>query len=168
MTETIKNFSIGDWIVHLHYGVGQIKKVEVKPLHGEKVECYRVRTKVGTYWLPMDQDENPRIRPLTSPEGIKRGLEILHRQPRDIDMDYKQLKKRIDEVKSEGSFVSMARLLRDLSARCMVKKPNVLEEQTIKSFSEQFLKEWSLQMDISMDLAQAQLHNILQQTQSSV
>jgi CarD family transcriptional regulator len=165
MTECTKEYSIGDWIVHLYYGVGQIKKIEVKPLLGENVECYRVQTKAGTYWLPIEEEDNPRVRPITSREGIKRGLEILNNRPRHIKADYKEVKKWIEEVKSEGSFVSIARLLRDLSARSTVKKLNVLEEQTFKSFSEQLLKEWSLCMGISIDAAQAQLHNILQQTQ---
>jgi RNA polymerase-interacting CarD/CdnL/TRCF family regulator len=91
---------------------------------------------------------------------------MLSKPPRNIDADYNQVKKQIDEVRSDGSFVSIARLLRDLSARSMVKTPNTLEEQTLKSFKEQFLKEWSLCMEISVAAAQAQLNNILQQTRN--
>ena len=166
MTEMTQKYSIGDWVVHRHYGMGQIVNTEVKPLQGESVECYRVQTKGGTYWFPIVQDDNPRIRPVASREGLKRGLEIMSKPPRNMDADYIEFKKRINNVKSEGSITSIARLLRDLSARSMVKKLNTLEEQTLNSFTEQFLKEWSLCMEISVDVAQARLHNILQKTQN--
>jgi RNA polymerase-interacting CarD/CdnL/TRCF family regulator len=167
MTEKIQKYSIGDWIVHLHFGVGQIKKTEVKTLQGESIECFKVQTKAGTYWLPCDQEDNPRVRPITSREGLKRGLEILNKQPRHIDADYKQVKKQIDKVRSDGSFVSIARLVRDLSARSMVKPQNTLEEQTLKSFKERFLKEWSLCMEISVAAVQSQFHNIIPQNPNS-
>ena len=37
-------YSVGDWVVHLIYGVGQVKKLEKKPIGGNQKMCYRVRT----------------------------------------------------------------------------------------------------------------------------
>lgn len=166
MTEITDKYALGDWVVHLHYGMGQIEKTEIKPVHGEKVKCFRVQTKNGVFWFPAGQDNNPRIRPVASRERLKRGLEILNKPPRNFDADYKEIKKRINDVKSEGSIVSIARLLRDLSARSAVKKLNDLEEQTLRSFTKQFLKEWTMCMGISTDTAQEQLQTILQQSQN--
>jgi RNA polymerase-interacting CarD/CdnL/TRCF family regulator len=164
MTVTAEKYDLGDWIVHQHYGMGQIKKTEIKPMHGEKVECYRVQTKDGVFWFPADQDDNPRIRPVASRERLKQGLEILNKPPRNFDADYKEVKKRINEVKDESSILSMARLLRDLSARSAVKKLNDLEGQTLRSFTIQFLKEWTMCMEISPAAAQEQLESILQKS----
>lgn len=168
MTESTEKYDLGDWIVHQHYGMGQIKKTEIKPMHGEDMECYRVRTKDGVFWFPADQDDNPRIRPVASREVLKRGLEVLNKPPRNFDADYKEVRKRINDVKSEGSIVSIARLLRDLSARSAVKKLNDLEEQTLRSFTDQFLKEWTMCMEIGPGAAQKQLETFLQQSQDWV
>ncbi len=43
----------GDWIVHKSYGVGQIRKIETKPIHGKEVNAFRVKTKTAVYWLPI-------------------------------------------------------------------------------------------------------------------
>lgn len=42
-------FDIGEWVVHSHYGFGQIKDIEVKPIHGEPTECFMVRVKDGAF-----------------------------------------------------------------------------------------------------------------------
>lgn len=165
MTETIEKYALGDWVVHLHYGMGQIKKTEVKHLHGEKVKCYQVQTKDATFWFPVNEIDNPRIRPVASRERLKQGLEILNKPPRNFNADYKEVKKRINEVKGESSILSMARLLRDLSARSAVKKLNDIEEQTLRSFTTQFLKEWTMCTGIGIDSAREQLRTILQQSQ---
>ena len=41
--------SIGEWVVHSHYGVGQIKKTELMPLHGEQTACFMVQVKDGVF-----------------------------------------------------------------------------------------------------------------------
>ena len=35
MTEIGTQYLIGDWVVHYAYGIGQIKKIEEKPIHGD-------------------------------------------------------------------------------------------------------------------------------------
>jgi RNA polymerase-interacting CarD/CdnL/TRCF family regulator len=38
-------YSTGDWVVHLYYGVGQINRIEVKPILGEDTKCFKVKTR---------------------------------------------------------------------------------------------------------------------------
>ena len=58
-------FTTGDWVVHLYYGVGQIKAIEEKPIDGEKQDCYKVKTKNSTFWFPtIDEDKRPLNRAL--------------------------------------------------------------------------------------------------------
>ena len=35
-------YSVDDWVVHTQYGVGQIERIEVKPILGEKTLCFKV------------------------------------------------------------------------------------------------------------------------------
>ena len=73
-------YTIDDWVVHTHYGVGQIKRIEVKPIHGEDTKCFKVTTKDGTFWFPTTDDDNPRIRPVASKEIIHKVVKTLRRK----------------------------------------------------------------------------------------
>ena len=60
-------FSKGEWIVHHYYGVGQVKGIEKKVLDGSKVAYYRVKTRNSQYWVPVESEDNSRLRPLWIP-----------------------------------------------------------------------------------------------------
>ena len=63
MVESLPEYTIGDWVVHQAYGVGQIKKIEVKPIHGEQVKCFRVNTKDSSFWFPKNCPDNLEFAP---------------------------------------------------------------------------------------------------------
>ena len=44
------HYSIGKWVVHSQYGVGQIKKTEMMPLHGEQTECFKVHVGIALFY----------------------------------------------------------------------------------------------------------------------
>ena len=44
MNNNERLYEVGDWMVHLIYGVGQVKKLEKRPIGGIDRLCYRVRT----------------------------------------------------------------------------------------------------------------------------
>ena len=74
MEQNAQQYSIGQWVVHSQYGVGQIKQIERVPLHGnmeEKEKCFTVQTKEGVFWFPVNQNDNPRVRPITSEKKFK-------------------------------------------------------------------------------------------------
>ena len=66
MTEQVKSFRKGDWVSHLHHGVGQVEGKEKKSLGGESREYYKVQTRNGVYWIPTDDIDGERIRPVVS------------------------------------------------------------------------------------------------------
>ena len=59
-------YSKGDWIVHTHYGVGQVRGIEKKVLDGENKLFFRVKTFDGVYWLSVVRTDVEYIRPITS------------------------------------------------------------------------------------------------------
>ena len=88
MEQNAQQYSIGQWVVHSQYGVGQIKQIERVPLHGnmeEKEKCFTVQTKEGVFWFPVNQNDNPRVRPITSEKKFKEALETLQEPPEDIE-----------------------------------------------------------------------------------
>lgn len=154
-------FSKGEWIVHHYYGVGQVKGIEKKVLDGSKVAYYRVKTRNSQYWVPVESEDNSRLRPLSSHEDIKKIARILRRKPDEMDPDHMQRKRVIREVLSEGSLLEMARLIRDLSARQQGKKLNPTEEDALKRFRDRLVREWSVCMEKDMEEADKEFQECL-------
>ncbi len=136
-------FSTHDWVVHLHYGVGQITAIEVKPVDGQDTECYKVKTKNSTYWFPTNEDDNPRIRPVVSNEIIPKVIYHLRRKAGSLDPDRKYWKKKIGEVKSSGDIISISKLTRDLSSIQAIRGLNESERKALEFFKERLLREWA-------------------------
>ena len=106
-------YSVGDWIVHNFYGVGQIKKIEERPIHGEKVRTFRVRTKDSVYWVPVKKSDNPRIRRVVNKRKLRRAIRTLKSKPQKMNKNYKTRNAWIRKVFLSGSFQKMAKLLLD-------------------------------------------------------
>ena len=144
-------YSKGSWIVHHYYGVGQVKGIEKKELDGTKISYYKVQTRNSLYWIPVDSEDNTRLRPLSSPEEIKKIARILSRKPSEMDPDHMQRKRVIRDVLAEGSLLDMARVIRDLSARQTIKKLNPTEEDALKRFRDRLVREWSVCLEMDME-----------------
>jgi RNA polymerase-interacting CarD/CdnL/TRCF family regulator len=151
MSEGNQSYDIGQWVVHSQYGVGQIKQIEKMPLHGDiktKQKCFQVQTQNGIFWFPVEQKNNPRLRPITTQEKLTRSLKVLQEPPEDTDAHHNILKGRINEAQKDGSLKTSIELVRDLSARNTIKKLNILEERALKLHTERLIREWSLCMDL--------------------
>lgn len=157
-------YAVGDWIVHLIYGVGQVRKLEKKPIGGTDRLCYRVRTDNGVFWLPTDNDDNKRVRPLASPKRIQRALEALQRAPRKMATNFQTRRKRIRDVTRNGDLKTDLKLVRDLNGRQHRKGLNMTEQQAFDTIVKRFLKEWSLSRGIDIQEARQRLNRFLQES----
>ena len=88
-------YSVDDWVVHTQYGVGQIKRIEVKPIHGETTNCFKVRTNDSTTRFPTNDSDNPGIRSVASRDVSKKLINNLRRKSSRLDTDRKIWKQRI-------------------------------------------------------------------------
>jgi RNA polymerase-interacting CarD/CdnL/TRCF family regulator len=158
MSEEIHRYDIGQWVVHSRYGVGEIKSIEKIPIHGDTQEkCFKVQTNDGVFWFPVEQSENPRIRPIASRKRLKQALKILKEPPQDIDAHHNVFKGRISEVQNHGSLKDKIGLVRDLLARQTVKRLNIIEERALKTLNLQLVREWSISMGLDTAVAQSEL-----------
>jgi RNA polymerase-interacting CarD/CdnL/TRCF family regulator len=146
-------YAVGDWVVHQAYGIGQIKKVEVKPIHGEQMKCFQVKTKDGAFWFPKDRPDNPRIRPVVTPDIIHQVIKELGEPVVDLDLDRKMWKKRIDEVKASDDLIAASQIVRDLIILRTQRKLNQTEEIA--------LNEWSAAMNMDIGIVRRKLDNYL-------
>ena len=141
--ELENQYSVGEWVVHSYYGVGQIKKTEVMPLHGEQTECYKVKVKDGAFWFPTNEVDNPRIRPIASQEIISKVIKNLRRKPGNLDKDKKYWTKRIKDSSPHDDLLSISQLIRDLSAQQSRKNLNDSQTKTLSNFKENLIHEWA-------------------------
>jgi len=155
--------AIGDWVVHLYHGVGQIKKVEEKRLNGNAQDYYMVKTYNSVFWVPVSKINNERIRPLTSPIELQEALKVLQKPPQEMDTNHNNRKNRIEIVKSDGSLKPTLRLVRDLSAREAEKKLNTTEKRALERLKDHMLREWAACMHIDLEEAGKRLNNMLNQ-----
>ncbi|MDA1330447.1 MAG: hypothetical protein DWG76_07715 [Chloroflexi bacterium] len=166
--EASATFSKGEWIVHHYYGVGQVKGIEKKMLDGTEVSYYKVKTRNSQYWIPVKSEDNSRLRPLSSPDEIKKIARILRRKPDEMDPDHMQRKRLIREVLEEGTLLDIARLIRDLSARGVEKKLNPTEEDALKRFRDRLVREWSVCLELDMEEAFVEFQENLDKSMAKV
>lgn len=150
-------FEIGDWIVHNYYGVGQIKRIEKRPIHGERVKTFRVKTKDGVYWVPVRKMENPRIRRVVNKRKLRRALRVLNSKPEEMEKNYKTRHARISNVFEDGSIREFMKLLRDLYALRETKKLNNTEREAVDKLEERLTREYAASYEISIPDARKKL-----------
>ena len=163
-----KPYLIDDWVVHTHYGVGQIKGVEVKPIDGEHTRCFKVKTKDSTYWFPTTDADNPRIRPVASKDIIHKVVKNLRRKASKLNTDKKHWKKKIDEVQSDGDLLSISKLIRDLSAQQVLRQLNQTEVDALEHFKERLLREWASIVQEEVERLRSTLHDYIQESKAKI
>ena len=167
MTEQDQKFTKGDWIVHPVYGVGMIKRIEWKQLSGEKNKYYRVEADDTTYWVPVEDIEQSRVRKVLSRSGFRKAVRLLEKTPRKMDPNYKKRQNRIREVLSKGSLRPMVRLVRDLWARDRKKSLNETERMALRQGIQTLVGEWAIAENISTEEASAELDKLLGSSQET-
>lgn len=161
MSDQLESFSQGDWVVHLVYGVGQIKAIEQKSLAGDSQEYFRVKIQDGSYWVPVEEPENGRVRPLATEEEILEALEILKEDPDPMAKNYKKRRKRIMKDALDGDLESDIQLIRDLTARQYDKGLNDGDKTSLDRVKARLVKEMAVSLQIRASEAEEQLDSLL-------
>lgn len=143
MEKTGLGYEIGDQIVHSYYGVGMITGIVERNLGEKVIRYYRVETKNSTYYLPVEKAWNSRVRPLISEDILQEVKQTLQTNPRIMDEDYKIRRKRIKEVRSSGSIIPMAKIIRDMNFRQATHKLTDAEARELNQFEEKIAQEWA-------------------------
>ena len=163
MSETNELYAPGQWIVHRHYGVGQVLGTETKCISGEENDYYRIKTRNSTIWVAIDQLDVEQFRPMATPQEFDEVLAILQRPPRRMKANFNSRKRLINQVKSKNSPLALARIVRDLWGRQHRRGSlSNTEHSALRSFTKRLLAEWSVCMRVDVKEAQKRLHALLQ------
>ena len=155
-------YSKGDWIVHAHYGVGQVKGIEKKELEGEKKLFFKVKTFDGVYWLSVVKTNVEYIRPIMSEHQIRRALTIIRRPPKNLPENHAQRHKAISDAMKAPALYTKARMIRDLNGKQQVSKLNFSEEDALLKMKKQLLNEWSVVEDLDRRILEERLNKALE------
>lgn len=161
MAEEIKSFRKGDWVSHLHHGVGQVEGKEKKTLDGEIKEYYKVQTRNGVYWIPTDGLDPERIRPVVSEKKLQKAIMLLESPAEDMDSKHTVRKNRINQVTEEGDLNGFCTLLRDLHGKRAGGKLNTTEQRAHTNIKKKIASEWSATREISLQDANKEINKIL-------
>ncbi len=151
----------GDWVSHLQYGVGQVEGKEKKSLSGESQEYYKVNTRNGVYWIPIDNLDSDRIRPVVSEKNLQKAISILESPAEMMDSKHTVRKKRIDEVTEEGDLLGFCELLRDLHGKRAGGKLNTTEQRAHTTIKKKIAAEWSATREITVKEANKEINKLL-------
>jgi len=162
------HFTVGQWIVHSHYGVGQIKKTERMPFHGEQTDCFMVQVKNGAFWFPTNTVENPRIRPVASQEIITKVIKNLRRKPGNLEKDKKYWDIQIKAVPSQGDLLTISPLIRDLSAQQSLERLNDTQVRALSKYKERLLLEWSTITGTDVRKIRSQFYEYIQESRAKI
>ena len=161
-------YSPGDWVVHAQYGVGQIKKIEVRPIHGEDTDCFQVKTKDCTYWFPTSSVDNHRIRPVASQDIIAKVIKNLRSKAKILDTDRGLWKTKIDEVQADGNLLSVSNLVRDLYAQQILRALNQVEKTALRRFEDRLLGEWASIMQVEVEVLLPTYQKYIQESTAKI
>ena len=150
-----------DWIVHSVYGVGQIEKIETKPIHGKDADVFRVKTQDSVYWLPVENADNSRIRPIADKDMLQQALEILTSKPSKMGSDYRVRNSRIKEMFSSGSLLEKVELLRDLLGIRADKFWSNTENDAVHTIFAQLASEYSIALDLPIEAAKEKINDVI-------
>ena len=154
-------FEKGDWIVHAHHGVGQIRDMEKKELDGATKKFFRVRTFNSVYWLSAARTRAEYIRQIASEYQIKRALQLIRKSPKKLPEVHTERKKLINDAVKDASLYTKACMIRDLNGKGQESKLNFTEEDALIKMKKQFVDEWSVIKDVDRAILEDKLDKVL-------
>jgi len=161
MTSDQGVYSIGDWVVHVYFGVGQILSKEKMTLEGIRQMYFRIKTENSSYWLPLAKIDLNRVRPIASKYQIKKALALTRKPPGQLSKDYKVRRKEISQAVNDISLYSKAKMIRDLHGRRVSDYLNLDEIDQLKNMKEDFCVEWALVLQINRKIVEKILDEAL-------
>jgi CarD family transcriptional regulator len=161
MTAEKRRYAKGDWVFHLYHGVGEVQGIEEKELGGESETYYKVEARNGVYWIPVEEAESERIRPVVSNKELKKALDVLKSPPEEMADKHTTRKSRITQVTKDGELEGFCALLRDLQAKRIADKLNTTEQRAHRKLKKKIASEWAATKSITVREATKKLNKIL-------
>ena len=137
------DFHIGDKVIHSTYGLGEIVHIEKKVINGHPTDCYVVRTKDLTIWIPINDLHQHSLRTPTLPEDFKRLFSILTSPGEELPEDRVLRKDQLIANMRDGQLASICQVVRDLTHYQRSSKLNDQEKSILERAVNSLVTEWT-------------------------
>lgn len=157
-----QQYIIGDWVVHSHYGTGQIEGIDLRSISGEETSYFRIKTTDSTYWIPVDQAASELLRPLATLEEIEQAIIILQKPPQQMSANHKIRRSCIRQAQLDNTPQAIAQMIRDLRGYRREKGIlNETERNAFRTLKQRLIEEWSLVTGKKMKKVETELKKLL-------
>ncbi len=150
-SEKKTSFKIGEHVVYPLQGVGVVKNIRERNLHGTPVTYYVIYIDISdmTVSIPVDMVDEVGVRPLVSPEEAKRALNSISEKFETVNVDWKaRYQMNVDLIK-EGSIMSIVKVVHGLYHRSKIKELPVQERKLYDNAIRLLIDECSFSMNRS-------------------
>lgn len=154
-------YQIGDWVVHIEHGVGQIKDQEKRFRAGEDRIFLKAVTFTGIFWFPAGKADEAYMRPVVSIEEMHRALAALEEPPEDLPDTAKERDEAISRAKSDISLERTVKIIRDLHGESVLDEITTAEELFLIKFKKEFASELSVVKGEDIEKAEEIMENAL-------
>ena len=154
-------FQVGDKVIHLSHGLGDIVKIEDKTIHNSNVRCYEVRTSNLTVWVPVDAGTRHSLRDPTPRKEFTKLFAVLQEPAEALPEDRYERQKKLLAMLNDGQLISVCRVVRDLSNYASNKKLGADDKSILERARNSLLTEWVFSLSVPLSKADRALRELL-------
>ena len=157
----MRDFHVGDKVIHRFYGLGEIVQMDEKFIHGRQMLCYVVRTRDLTIWVPADEPDKSSIRRPTPGSDFENLFAILRSPGGPLPVDRFERKTYLTERMKDGKLASICSVIRDLVFYRREKTLNENDNSTLERAKSFLTTEWMYSLSVSQVQADSELMQLL-------
>jgi len=154
-------FKVGDKVIHWNYGLGEIIQLDDKLLTDKMTQCYVVRIRDLTIWVPVNDMGKCSLRLPTPKSEFENLFAILSSPGEPLSSDRLERKTYLFEIMKDGKLDGICRVVRDLSNYRRAKKLNDHDKSMLEHARNFLLNEWKLSLSVPMAQAEQELKSLL-------
>ena len=154
-------FQIGEKVIHLNHGLGEIVDIEERKVHGENVRCYVFKSPSLTIWVPVTVETQNNLRAPTSKREFYKHVSVLKDSIEPLSEDHLQRKTQLTQLMNEGQLKSICRIIRDLSVFGRDVKLSDADKSILDRAKNSLLVEWVYTQSVPLPHAQEKMAELI-------
>lgn len=159
----MKEFKIGDQVLHPIYGAGKLVSIEKRGRDGTASKYYVIELLQGKGRLltPVEKSEELGLRKPVAKADRSGLAKVFSGRPRRLSDDYRKRRNVIDQRLREGSFVEVGRVVRDLGWVESQGRATTGDRRMLQRAKELLAKELAASEGIAEEEALDRIHDAL-------
>lgn len=160
--EPLKQFKVGDNVVHPVYGMGHIVQIEEKRFSEKGVrQYYKVILPRSTIWVPIEAQAMIGLRLVTARRDLGQYRSLLKSRSVPLKHNHAQRHVELASRLKEGSFKVICEVVRDLTVSGRQKSLGRSDTVILQKTRERLRQEWAASAGISMTEATEEINTLL-------